>query len=529
MTLSKLVFLFVVLVLGAAGCKSGGGDSPPSKQEPTPVPVPVPMPTPLLEKLTIMQSSPINLISRTPDFQEVGTFSVSTLEEKNFSTGGKMALTFGGALAGNVTYVRIMDLVKEGLFQDRVLSEHTGAPVENKKANVVFSITGSKTIEPWLLNKKYTADFSVEVALVGVDPIPYGSFADLTVTIETEDDIQLGNNVVVAEFPFRLAVARIETGKLFIAKDSEIVREDVEMGVDTVLTFSPQVSERNLVPSRDGAKISFMAELLGVDNSNVGIIDATGDGCSVVDAVGCNQAYQIVQVNICNAQERIALFPNNNIIACGGTDFRDTNPRRGRNIFLTQISPNIGGQLTNDEYVDLNSVVTKDGKKVYFISCRPFDKPEAPFVEYVGGCGIFKREIIDLDKLVFGPIQYVVGSVDWKFLLGGQALSDISLSPDEKQLVFSRNAPVTVSQNALSIPSAIVSIVNTDGMGLKEIGEGFHPYWITDGRILFKQKTSLFGRNVMLVDADGSNLRIVRRLYELSSGGESVTSVTFIP
>ena len=531
-TLSKLIFLSVVLVFGVTGCNDGGGDSPPPvKQEPIPVPVPTPEPAPFPlpapEKLTITKTSLANRVSSTLGFQEVGRFSISALGEKNFSSEGEMMLTFGGTLAGSVGYVRIMDISRIGYVEERISSEHTGAPVENKKATVVFStpIVGSKIMATWLVDEKYTSDFSVEVALVGVDPIPHGSFADLTVTIETKDHIQFGNNVVVAEFPFRLAVARIETGKLFFAKDSEIVREDVETGVNTVLTFSPQVAERNMVPSRDGNKLAFIADLLGVNVVNVGIMDSNGDGCFVVDAAGCNQAYQIVQAHICYATERISLFPNINMVACPGTNFRDNSLKRARNIFLTQISPNLGAQLTNDVYEDFESVVSADGKMTYFLSCRPFDKPEAPFVEYVGGCGIFKREIIDLDKLVFGPIQYVVGRGDWKFGSGGDSLSGISLSPDDKQLVFSRD----IGTRNFFGSMATVSIVNTDGTVLKEIGEGFHPYWVTDGRILYKKKSSLFGREIILSDSDGSNPRVVLKLKDGISGQESATSVTFIP
>lgn len=493
-TVSKLVLLFAALVVvGCGGGGGGGGTTPNPTPTPAPTPTPTPIPSPVYPKVSYVCSLGAFIPRTTQYFARVSDCTVSS--KKPIPIKG-LTITAHGPLVSQIGSVAASEVVSDGkggeVWNGLGI---TKMDVTTGQAKIVFDndllLTSNKIV--------------IEATFAESSPLTPGEKSrGVTFTLDGPDAIVMGEKVdITATFPLKIGMAQIEKGFVFGSygstahPDAQIIRGNLEDGGQMPLTEAVPVAWYNITANSVGSRIAFLGS-----GDTLTVMDTDGAGCLPTPGPGCNKGYTGISLGgIAPSYGKLGVTPSADILAFGGYQgvlFQS-------DIFIVRADGTNLFQVTNDEYLDSDPIISNDQKEVLFVSCRPYDAPMTPYDPAVPcvNWSVFKRGIDLTSNTTVGDIQGVFHNDTWVFKMSG-FFAGWALSADGKKLVVSyhpEDAPIGI------IPLAVM---NVDGTGFKVIGNGFSPSWSSDGRILYTGDVipvdkGDYGQSTIISDADGEN------------------------
>lgn len=159
--------------------------------------------------------------------------------------------------------------------------------------------------------------------------------------------------------------------------------------------------------------------------------------------------------------------------------------REGKNkfgIFSMKMDGSEVKSLSKSDMVEVDPVLSPDGKQVAFVAMKTGEKPEGG-IYIVNVDGKERKKIADVKGLATSPV--------W--------------SPDGKRIAFT-----SFAMDMAAPPKFSLQVMDTDGKNKKEIGEGIISDWSSDGKkmLIARMEGGMgFEPHMYMIDADGSNAK----------------------
>lgn len=452
-------------------------------------------------------------ISRDPQgFVKVGRCKISP-EKKIGVTEISVILT---GFSRKVLEMRVMaqDTATSSDCLERVFVEVARAPLVGEEAKLVFSNFDVSTCTDSSVwgspNQRVERDVVFEALFAPLESLGVteqvrdAHFAIKEGGVKTVEKFAVFSNT----FPLQVGFVRMEKGNALSSGNSlnTVYRVDAETGIGVPIWYSDYVFHNGGTVSSDGTIMVFSTS----NGPGLAVMSLDGTGCTITDITTgpmspeCNKGYHGVGFKTSPGGSG-DISPDNKFVVRTDTSVSSTVfGQIDKDIWLSQISGAGISQLTKDVYVDLDPHFSLDGTEVYFVSCRPFDDPMAPynpspFVPYAGGCGVFKRGVDLTTGDPVGPVKYVMGKgEDWgnNLQMGGVNIG-MAISPNGQKILISRKVSGVHT----------LFVRNIDGTGVREIGKGRGVSWRKEGRIFFSVDSPDGLSRLVIADPDGSNKR----------------------